>query len=157
MSPFLLEAIMNIPVGKNRTWIARLHESIDRLDKNLKYTIMMPAGKACASDLMQLCEKYLERRVGSVEDLVTGWNMLRDKRKLNGKWEFEGNTVKSIFGECGCPLVRSGLIELHPVQCYCSQGMMEAIFSQAEKKTVEVEIKRSIGRGDEVCEFLIKL
>ncbi len=148
---------MNIPVDKNRSWMAHLHESIDQLDNNLKCAIMKPAGKACASDLMLLCEKYLARRVSSVGDLVTGWNMLRDKRKLNGKWEFQGNTVRGIFGECGCPLVRSGLIELHPVQCYCSQGMMETIFSQVAEKTVDVEIKRSIGRGDDVCDFLIKL
>ncbi len=148
---------MNIPIDKNRSWIARLHESIDQLDKNLKYTIMKPAGKACASDLMSICEKYLGRTVSSVEDLVTGWNILRNKRSLKGKWKFEGNTVRGIFGECGCPLIRSGLIELHPVQCYCSQGMMETIFSQVSEKAVEVEIKRSIGKGDDVCEFLITL
>src|SRR5574341_1156969 len=56
---------------------------------------------------MSLCEKYLGRKVSSVEELVTGWNMLRDKRKLNGKWEIGGNTVRGIFGECGCPLIRS--------------------------------------------------
>jgi hypothetical protein len=115
------------------------------------------AGKSCATDLLLLCEKYLGEEVSSVEDLVTGWNIIRDKRNLTGRWEFEGNTLRGIFGECGCPLVRSGLIELHPVQCYCSQGMMETVFSQVSGKTVEVEIKRSIGRGDDVCDFLIKL
>lgn len=148
---------MSIPINKNRRWMARLHESIDQLDQNLKYTIMKPAGEACASDLMSLCEKYLGKEVSSLEDLVTGWNVLREKRNLQGKWAFEGNGVRGIFGECGCPLVQSGLIELHSVQCYCSQGLMETIFSQVTKKTVEVEIRRSIGRGDEVCDFIIKV
>ncbi len=148
---------MNIPVAKNRSWIAGLHESIAQLDENSKTAIMRPPGKACASDLMSLCEKYLGKRVSSIEDLVTGWNILRDKRNLKGRWEFEGNTLRGIFGECGCPLVRSGLIELHPVQCYCSQGMMETIFSEVSKKPIKVEIKRSIGRGDDQCEFLIGL
>jgi len=31
------------------------------------------------------------------------------------------------------------------------------IFSKVVKKTVQVEIKRSIGRGNDTCEFLIKL
>ncbi|MGD0885358.1 MAG: hypothetical protein ABSA46_10905 [Thermodesulfovibrionales bacterium] len=88
---------------------------------------------------------------------MTEWNILRDERNLKGKWVSEGNAVKGIFGECGCPLIRSGLIELHPVQCYCSQGMMETLFSQVSKKMVDVKIKRSIGRGDDVCEFLIEL
>ncbi len=148
---------MNIPINKNRSWIARLHESIDHLDESLKFAVMRPAGEACASDLLSLCERYLGRKVSSMEDLVDGWNMVRDKANLTGRWKFEGNTLRGIFGECGCPLVRSGLIELHPVQCYCSQGMMEAIFSRVSGKTVEVKIKRSIGRGDNVCEFFIKL
>jgi predicted hydrocarbon binding protein len=148
---------MNIPVNKNRAWMARLHESIDQLDQNLQQSIMKPAGEACASDLMSLCEKYLGKKVISVADLVTGWNILREKRNLKGTWEFEGNGIRGIFGECGCPLVCSGLIELHPVQCLCSQGLMETIFSRVAEKPVDVEIRRSIGRGDDVCDFFIRL
>jgi hypothetical protein len=62
-----------------------------------------------------------------------------------------------IFKECGCPLVRSGMIALHPIQCLCSQGMMEMIFSKVAMRSVKVEIKRAIGRGDDVCEFVIKV
>ncbi len=148
---------MNLPIHKNRTWIARLHESIDRLDPNLKLAVMKPAGVACASDLMSLIEKYTGKRPRSIEELVNGWNIVRDKRGLKGGWKLEGGTVRGVFNECGCPLVRSGLIELHPVQCYCSQGLMETIFSEAAGKPVEVQIRRSIGRGDDVCDFLIKL
>ncbi len=148
---------MNLPINKNRTWIARLHESIDRLDPNLKLAVMKPAGVACASDLMLLIEKYTGKRASSVADLVAGWNIVREKRGLSGRWELDGNIVRGVFNECGCPLVRSGLIGLHPVQCYCSQGLMETIFSESAGKPVEAEIRRSIGRGDDVCDFLIKL
>jgi hypothetical protein len=148
---------MDIPIKKNRSWMARLHDGIDHLDQDLKYAIMKPAGEACASDILLLCERYLGKKVSTVEDIIAGWNIIRDRRNLKGRWVIEGNTLRGIFGECGCPLVRSGLIELHPVQCYCSQGMMETIFSQVSKKTIEVEIKRSIGRGDDVCDFLINL
>jgi len=90
---------MNIPLNKNKSWVARLHESIDQLDQNTKYSIMKPAVKACAADLLSLCEKHLGREVSSIEDLVTGWNTVRDKRNLQGRWEFEGNTIRGIFGE----------------------------------------------------------
>ena len=148
--------IMNSLVNKNKRWIAGLHESIDRLDEDLKAAIMKPIGEKCASDLLSLCEKHLGRKIDTIEDLVRGWNILRNKRNLTGKWEFEGDTVRGTFGECGCPLVRAGTIELHPVQCYCSQGMMETIFSKVAGNTIEVDIKRSIGRGDNVCEFRIR-
>jgi hypothetical protein len=148
---------MNIPVNKNKRWVAGLHESIDQLDQAMKSAIVQRSGKACAADLLSLCEKRLGRPLRSTEDLRIAWNMLRDDRNLGGRWEVQGNDLRGIFDECGCPLVRSGLVELHPVQCHCSQAMMEAIFSQVTRRTIEVEIKRSIGRGDDVCDFLIKL
>lgn len=147
---------MNIPVTKNRSWVTGLHEGIRRLDRDQQRAIMQPAGAECAVDLMALCAKYLGKEVSSLEDLVTGWNTLREKRNLKGKWVFEGGGIRGIFGECGCPLVRSGLVELHPVQCYCSQGMMETIFSRVAGRPVEVEIGRAIGRGDDVCDFFVK-
>jgi predicted hydrocarbon binding protein len=148
---------MNSTIRKNRSWIAHLHKGIDQMDVPAKADIMRQAGAACASELLCLCQKYLGKRIESVEDLVVGWNMIREERRLRGKWQIRGRTIMGVFAECGCPLVRSGLVELHPVQCYCSQGMMETVFSQAANRTVEVKIERTIGRGDDVCEFLIKL
>jgi predicted hydrocarbon binding protein len=118
---------------------------------------MKRAGKSCSEDLLQLCEKYIGKEVGTLEDLVNGWNTIRDKRGLTGRWLYEGNTLRGVFKECGCPLVRSGLIELHPIQCYCSQGMMEAVFSQVCKTPIEVELKGTIARGDDACHFVVKL
>ena len=137
--------------------MARLYKSIDQLDQNVKAAIMKPAGQTCAEDIAALSERHLGRTVSTVEDLVSGWNTLRERRNLAGKWKIQGSVISGIFGECGCPLVRSGLVELHPVQCYCSQGMMETVFSRFAKKPVEVKINRSIGRGDDVCEFTIKV
>ena len=148
---------MNLPINKNKSWISLLHKSISGLDENQQAAIMKPCGQGCASDLLSLCEKLLGKKVNSLEDLITGWNMIRDKRGLTGRWEYEPNAVRGIFKGCGCPLVRSGLIELHPVQCYCSQGMMETIFSGVAHKPIAVEMKQTIGRGDAVCHFLVKL
>ena len=148
---------MDLPINKNKSWISLLHKSISGLDKDQQTTVMKPCGQGCASDILALCEKFLGKKVHSLEDLITGWNMIREKRGLTGMWEFEPNAIRGIFKECGCPLVRSGLIELHPVQCYCSQGMMETIFSEVAHRPIEVEIKQTIGRGDKVCHFLVKL
>lgn len=149
--------LINIPVDKNRKWIAGLHESIDQIAEDLKAAIMRPVGESCASDLLKLCETHLGIQVETVQDIVEGWNILRQTRQLRGIWEIDGTTIKGTFHECGCPLVRSGMIDLHPVQCYCSQGMMETVFARVAKHPIRVEIKRSIGRGDSVCEFLITM
>ncbi len=148
---------MNLPVNKNKSWIALLHQSIGSLDAEQQRAIMKPCGQGCAEDILSLSAKFLGRKVESLEDLVTGWNMLREKRALTGRWAFEDRAIRGVFRECGCPLVSSGMIELHQVQCLCSQGMMETIFTTVARRPIEVEIKQTIGRGDEVCHFLVKL
>lgn len=148
---------MKIPIDKNRKWIANLHKAIDMLSVEQKASIMKQASTSCADDLLKLSESYSGRQINSIKDLVSGWNILRDSRNLEGRWNFENNIVHGIFYGCGCPLVRTGMIELHPVQCLCSQGMMEIIFSKVAKRAVKVEIKRAIGRGDDVCEFVVTL
>lgn len=148
---------MKIPIDKNRKWIADLHKSIDRLPEEQKASIMKQTGVTCANDLLNLCESNLGKQIDDVNDLIGGWNLLRDSRNLKGKWHFENNIAHGIFSECGCPLVRSGLIELHPIQCLCSQAMMEHIFSKVAKRAVKVEIKQAIGRGDSRCEFVVTL
>lgn len=107
----------------------------------------------CALDLLGLCEDRLGKKVDTIEDFVVAWNSIRADRGLEGKWELEEGEATGIFHQCGCPLVRSAMIRLHPVQCYCSRAMVESIFSEIAGKHVHAEIKRSIGRGDEVCEF----
>jgi predicted hydrocarbon binding protein len=149
---------MKLPLTKNKNWITLLHKSIATLDEQQQAEIMKPCGHGCAEDLLALSEKFLERKVESLQDLILGWNMIREKTGLAGKWEVEPQgKIRGIFKECGCPLVSSGLIELNRVQCYCTQGMMETIFSTVARRPVEVEIKQTIGRGDDVCHFLVKL
>jgi hypothetical protein len=144
---------MTIPIDKNKRWVGSIHKSIDHLSEDVKAIVMKQAGESCASDLLTLCEVSLGRQINTIQDLVDGWNTLRNSRSLNGEWELVDDCVKGTFNECGCPLVRSGLIELHPVQCLCSKGMIETVFSKIAKREVEVVIRRSIGKGDNVCEF----
>lgn len=148
---------MSLPIAKNRSWVSLLHKSIAGLDEQQQAAIMQPCGQRCAEDIPGLCEKILGRKVESLDDLVAGWNMIREQRGLTGKWEFEQNAVRGVFKECRCPLVSSGLIELHRTQCYRSQGMMETIFASVPRRPVDVEIRQTIGRGDEACYFLVKL
>ncbi|MGB6068420.1 MAG: hypothetical protein WBG50_26730 [Desulfomonilaceae bacterium] len=146
---------MDVPADKMNRWITARLEGIDDLDEEVKFSIAKRAGELCAADLMALCEKHLMRKRASASDLVARWNELRRQRNRAGRWELNEGIVTTIFPECGCPLVRSGMIELHPVQCHCSQSMIESIFSRVCKRPVRVLIRRLIGNGDGVCEFLI--
>lgn len=148
---------MKMPIAMNKRWIRGLHEGLGGLDERVRLEIMKPAAVQCSGDIWKLCEQYLGKSIESADDLTQGWNLLRADRGLVGGWVKEGELLRGVFSECGCPLVRSGLIELHPIQCHCSQGMMGQIFSRAAKRDVTVKMERSIAQGDAVCEFVIGL
>ena len=59
---------------------------------------MKPCGQGCAEDILLLCEKLLGRKVETIEDLIAGWNLRREQRGLNGKWEFEQDAIGSYSG-----------------------------------------------------------
>jgi hypothetical protein len=146
-----------LQLEKYKRWIGAIEKGIVGLDPQQQKLVKQEPGRECSLDIWALCEKALETTVDSVADLVRGWNLVRQSRNLHGDWVLEGKVVRGVFEECGCPLVRAGLMELQPVQCWCSQNMMEAIFYRAAKEMVSVEIRQSIGRGDKVREFYITL
>ncbi len=147
--------MMMKPKEKNKLYVAGIHQGVELLDENEQRRVMTGAGKRCSVDLLALLESVSGNKIESVELLVETWNSLRQQRKLQGLWEIKGDSISGIFPECSCPLVMSGLIELHPVQCYCSEAMLTEIFSKMEKRKISVEMKRTIGRGDDACEFKI--
>lgn len=40
--------------------------------------------------------------------------------------------------------------------CNCSRGWVKTVFGTVSGRPVEVELKQAIGRGDPVCEFVVR-
>jgi len=144
-------------IEKNRRWVGSLHTAINQLSGKDRLMVMREAGVGCSFDILALCESVLNHPVCSLEDLITGWNTVRKSKNLQGQWVMHGGCITGTFHECGCPLVRSGFVQLTPVQCLCSKGMMEKIFSHVTQKKADVHVKQSIGNGDDVCEFTVMI
>ena len=144
-------------INKNQKWIESLHEGISLLNATDQEALMKNAGGSCVSDILQLCESSLGHEVKTISDLINGWNILRKSKGLKGGWQSNGLEIIGKFHECGCPLVRTKYIKLHPIQCLCSKGMIETIFFKVSQTNVQVEMKQSIGNGDNMCEFKVTL
>lgn len=144
-------------INKNQKWIESLHKGISLLDETDQEALMKNAGISCVSDVLQLCESSLGHEIKTISDLINGWNILRKSKGLKGGWQLNGLEIIGKFHECGCPLVRTKHIKLHPIQCLCSKGMIETIFSKVSQANVKVEMKQSIGNGDNMCEFIVTL
>ncbi|MGD8564642.1 MAG: hypothetical protein PVG03_19025 [Desulfarculaceae bacterium] len=146
-----------LSVERQRGWVRAVQQGIDALDASVQEGVMKQAGENCAAQLLALCGQHLGRPVGTPWDLIQGWNKLRDVRGLNGRWQVQGDTITAEFGECGCYLVRLGLIEPSPSLCHCSQSMMDAVFSRSAGADRKVKILKSVGRGDDVCRFEVEV
>ena len=128
-------------------------KSLDAVDLETKKRIMESCGKTCAQEDGDLA---IAEEIGKTTN-----NMTEVVERINkellwcGIWSQKGKTIESTCTKCGCPLVKSKAINLNATWCYCSRGWVKAIFEAAVKKRVEVELEKSIGRGDSVCKFVV--
>ena len=50
-----------------------------------------------------------------------------------------------------------GYLDYSPTFCLCSLGWVKAVFTEALREEVEVELVQAIGRGHECCEFSVEV
>lgn len=144
-------------LGLLRTWIEGLVAGLDaETDEWTRAQVMKHCGRACAlyhGDLEKA--RAIQHSARDVDEFLDTLNQQKDF--WCGRWTRDGDTITSVCAECGCPLVRAGLVKRSPTFCDCSRGWVEVVFEAALARPVDVELKRAIGRGDPVCEFVVHL
>ena len=135
-------------------WINAVIEGIGKeLDEELQERVLAYCGKACAHDDLKVL-KELKKHSNTLDEILDAMN---EEISWCGRWVREGNTICSICKSCECPLVRHKIVNYSPVLCKCSKGWVRTIFEEALDYPVKVELKRSIGCGDSVCEFVVEI
>lgn len=72
----------------------------------------------------------------------------------------EDDPLKKRFLYCHCPRIRESILENKPIDdkyCYCGAGYYKDIWEYILQKEVEVQIIKSIMKGDDVCQIAIYL
>jgi len=136
-------------------WIRTLIEGLDaEVDDNIREKLMYKCGRTCAlyHDSIRMVRE-IQQKVKNIDELLDEINKRKDF--WCGIWERDGDTIYSICEDCGCPLIREGLIGLSPTFCECSLGYVKAVFEMALERPVKVELESAIGRGDKVCKFVV--
>lgn len=149
-----------IPVAaieRNRAWIEAVTNSLgERNDPKILRITMKDAGKKCAAQLLEKTITYFGRNPNSADELIEAINKRRrDILRATTFWVRDGNKAHFKLEKCGCDLVEAGLAEPNPSFCLCSAGMFESVFSHSCHGRVNAEIIKSIGMGDECCEFIV--
>lgn len=111
------------------------------------------------------------KAVDAVMDFMVedpGWNP-QNRREGNTIFSIKNPSNKDAYEKattdvernrayCFCPLIRNHLDEgMSPTFCYCSAGFFRSQWEGAIGDRVNIEIVRSILKGDDECEFAIHL
>ena len=134
--------------------IDHIVRGLEEVDEETRLRIMERCGEACAEvgDL-DIARKIAEE-TDDLDEIVSRANV---EIAWCGEWVREGDEITAVCKQCGCPLVRHGVIELTGTFCYCSRGWVKAIFEALLKNPVEVELERAIGLGDDVCKYTVHI
>ncbi len=128
-------------------------KGLDEVNLETRQKIMELCGEACAREDgdLEIAEK-IAREATDEEEILTKVNK---EISWCGTWIRKGDTIQSECIKCYCPLVGNKIV--HPTEtfCFCSRGWVKTIFETVLKKSVTVKLEKSIGRGDEVCRFVV--
>jgi predicted hydrocarbon binding protein len=135
-----------------RRWLRGLIEGLDACTtEEQRVKILEYCGRGCGEpDLEEV--RRIKEEARNPDHLL---QLINERIKWCGEWEWEDGRIHSVCATCGCPLVVEGYLERCPTFCLCSRGWVKALFTEALGEEVEVELVRAIGRGDECCEFAV--
>ena len=125
-------------------------KGLEGIDQETTQSIMERWGEACAEkgDL-GLAKKIAEETEGIDETIARA----NDEIAWCGRWTRKGSTITAVCTNCGCPLVRRGIVELSGTFCLCSRGWVKTVFEALLERPVRVVLEKAIGRGDNVCKY----
>lgn len=134
-------------------WIGTLVYSLDaNVDEKTKNQIMEDCGRACARRRAVRKVKDLKSKVDDLDKLLEEVNRLHF---WTDSLHREGNTIYAVYNNCYCSLVKDSKDKLSPSFCLCSRGWVKELMEIIVGKPVDVEIEKTIRRGDAFCKFSV--
>lgn len=140
-------------------WITGMLEALKTLDSNTRRRLLEQTGKRCAAAHGN--EEVAKRIAAETKDEDERLRRFMTEMKLLGTWTRQGNHLHAIHfeypckGQCLCPMVQSGFVELNATLCDCTRGWAKAGFETLLNRPVKVTIEKSLGRGDKTCSVVV--
>ncbi len=125
---------------------------LEDLSVEKKREVMEKSGETCAIAGSYNIAKMISEKTNNVEEIIEQMNK---QIPWCGKWKLENSIIRSKCNECGCPLIRNKIVNLNSTFCYCSLGWVKLIFKTLLKKPIQAEMLKSIGAGDDFCEYIV--
>ena len=133
-------------------------DGLSQTDEETRDRIMRMCGEACAKEehwgpAVEIAER-IAREEKNLDRIIERAN---SEVSWCGKWVRKGGLISSTCRECGCSLVRHGVVRNTGVFCHCSKGWVETIFGALLERPVNVELEKALGLGDDECRYVVHL
>jgi hypothetical protein len=133
-------------------------DGLIQTDEETRDRIMRMCGEACAREEHWGPATEIAERISRGEkDLDRILERANSEISWCGKWVKVEDRIQSTCRECGCPLVRHGVVRNTGVFCHCSKGWVETTFGALLKRPVKVELEKALGLGDDECRYIVHL
>lgn len=125
----------------------------ETLDPATQARLLERVGRRCAQEYAGgIIAKHRGNLEGFLADARKLWLERADHDAQAGMLR----VVDKKSAACGCPLVKQPPFSGDTL-CNCSRGFQKELYSQVTGRPVEVEVDRAILRGDDHCEFSVRL
>jgi predicted hydrocarbon binding protein len=131
-------------------WIKALMEGLDeQVDGETVGKILENCGRSCTPRKLISELRAVWGSSDGLDDFVSkSGGVFPHIRK-------DENCVVVEYDKCYCPLVKDYPGEVPGQWCSCSIGWLKELFQSTVSPRVDVELLKSVKRGDDVCEFKI--
>ena len=134
-------------------WFAGFSRGIETLDGLSQRKVLHECGKACAQSYT--VQKFCQVKQNSADLDVFLLNLSQEGS--GSRYERIGsNTIRATYNNCGCDLVRLGLVK-SPALCECSAANLRENLEQSLGISASVAVETSILRGGTHCVLIVTL
>jgi predicted hydrocarbon binding protein len=134
-------------------WFAGFMRGVESLDEPSQRKVMYECGKACAQSYTIQVFREVKQKSEDIDSFLQNLS----RRGSGSKYErMDPNTIKVTYSQCGCDLVRLGLVK-SPTLCECSAANLRENLQQSVGISTSVAVESSILRGGTHCVFIVSL
>ncbi len=134
-------------------WFAGFVRGIDSLDEPSQRKVLYECGKACAQSYTVQVFRDVKQNSVDIDSFLQNLS----RRGSGSTYERIGsNMIKATYNQCGCDLVRLGLVK-SPTLCECSAANLRENLQQSLGVSASVTVESSILRGGTHCVLIASL
>jgi hypothetical protein len=139
-------------IGHMQRWAADVVDGLDvHADASVRSKILEACGRSCAHSFQASIEKFKGDLEGFLADAKENWGATVSLSDDKAELLYQGKPQ----AQCMCPLGQNPPMKSKSF-CTCSNGWMKETFAMITGKEVDVELEKSIIRGDGQCAWRLK-